>query len=363
MDDRAAIIVIRQMMRSFAALTVGAALAACAHPQDQVWSTKSQSLWAQGAPALNVGTLPTAEAVEGDLRDAALALLRQAADSSNALLRANAIEALHHAPDQLEPIVRQALLDENRGVRFVAAMTIGRLRMESIAHLLEPLLRDESQSVRAAAIYGLRACGYPADLNPLAEMIRSDDPEVKANAAMVLGELGNASAVPMIQEAVGKGLHGVPAARAKIVELQLAEALVKLGVRSELEVIRAALFTPVEQGELTALACQMCGRLNDRRVVPDLLRLALRTGERSQPAEVRLAATLAVAQIEPGQAPLEVPRGYVGSDRYEVRAQAALTLGGIGDPATLPTLTSLLSDENPLVQVAAAGAILQIQRL
>ena len=107
MDDRAAIIVIRQMIRSSAAMTVVVVLVACAYPQDQVWSTKSQSLWAQGAPALNVGTLPTAEAVEDELRDAALALLRQAADSSNALLRANAIEALHYAPDQLEPIVRQ----------------------------------------------------------------------------------------------------------------------------------------------------------------------------------------------------------------------------------------------------------------
>ena len=51
----------------------------------------------------------------------------------------------------------------------------------------------------------------------------------------------------------------------------------------------------------------------------------------------------------------------MASDRPELRAQAALTLGGFRDPARLPMLAILLSDEDPMVQVAAAGAILQIK--
>ncbi len=70
---------------------------------------------------------------------------------------------------------------------------------------------------------------------------------------------------------------------------------------------------------------------------------------------------LAIAQIEPMAASIDVPMAYIASDRPELRAQAALTLGGFGDPTNLPMLAILLSDENPLVQVAAAGAILQIQ--
>jgi HEAT repeat protein len=149
--------------------------------------------------------------------------------------------------------------------------------------------------------------------------------------------------------------------RVKMVDLQLAEALVMLGDADEIEGIRAALFAPPEQGELTALACMICGRLRDYRVVPNLVRLALQTGQERQPAEVRMTAVWALAQIDPAQAALDVPLEYVGDPQYQLRTQAALTLGEIGDPAALPHLAELLDDPSPLVQVAAAGAILQIE--
>jgi hypothetical protein len=152
----------------------------------------------------------------------------------------------------------------------------------------------------------------------------------------------------------------VNAAKVKIVDLQLAEALVNLGEDRQLEVIRAALFAPSEEGELTALACMICGRLHDERTVPDLIRLARITGQFQQPAEVRMAATWALARIDVMHALSEVPMGYLSDPQYQLRVQAALTLGEIGDPALLPALTTSMSDENPLVQVAAATAVLQI---
>ena len=53
---------------------------------------------------------------------------------------------------------------------------------------------------------------------------------------------------------------------------------------------------------------------------------------------------------------------YVKSDRFQLRAQAASTLGELGDPMAYPTLATLLQDPNPLVQVAAAGAILRLDQ-
>ena len=326
------------------------------------WSTKTDSIPVNGADAptlhVEVGT-PTQRPAQGR-REMALDVLRQASDAEYALLRANAIEAMRFVPENLDSLVRRGLVDINRGVRFTAAMTIGRYRMEHLAHLLEPLLRDDSESVRAAAMYGLKRCGKPVDLSPLSVMILSDEPEVRANTAMVLGDLGNPSAVPVVRQAIGLGMDRVNAAKVKIVDLQLAEALVNLGEERQLEVIRAALFAPAEEGELTALACMMCGRLDDERTVPDLIRLARLTGQFQQPAEVRMAATWALAHIDPAQALSDVPLGYIGDPQYQLRVQAALTLGEIGDPASLSVLASRLSDENPLVQVAAATAVLQI---
>lgn len=346
-----------------AALAIGAGVAGCRMVETgEPWSTKGDSIPVNGvdAPRLHVEVAkPRLRPQEGQ-REMALAVLRQAADADYAQLRANAIEGMRYAPENLDPLVRRGLVDGNRGVRFAAAMTIGKHRMEHLVHLLEPLLRDQSDSVRAAAMYGLKRCGKPVDLSPLSAMILSDDPEVRANTAMVLGDLGNPSAVPVIRQAIGRGMERVNAAKVKIVDLQLAEALVKLGEDRQLEVIRAALFAPAEQGELTALACMMCGRLHDERTVPDLIRLARITGQFQQPAEIRMAATWALAGLDPAQVVSDVALGYLGDPQYQLRVQAALTLGEIGDPALLSVLATRMSDENPLVQVAAATALLQI---
>ena len=352
---------IRRFPIRVAAAGVLALAAGCEiSPSGDVWSSKAASS-VSNPEALAV---PTVHVSSGDekLRDTSIALLQRASVAPNALLRANALEAMQHAPEHLAPLVQQGLVDENHGVRFIAAMVIGDQEMVYLAHLLEPLLRDPSESVRAAAIYGLHRCGQPVDLTPLAGMVISEDPEVRGNAAMVLGRLGNPTAAPVIRQAVGRGMELVTEARVKMVDLQLAEALVELGDAHEIEGIRAALFAPPEQGELTALACMICGRLKDERVVPNLMRLALQTGQNRQPAEVRMTAVWALAQIDPSQAPLEVPLEYVADPQFQLRAQAALTLGEIGDPAALPRLATLLDDNSPLVQVAAASGILRIEQ-
>ena len=329
----------------------------------QPWSTKSQSVLPRdpATPRLDVPERIDAGEV-ASLRAAAIDLLLQAADSTNPLLRANAIEALDEAPEHLEPVVAGALDDDNRGVRFVAAMTVGNHRLRSLADRVEPLLDDESLSVQASAIFALRRCGRKVNPSPLSAMIASSDPEVRGNAALVLGELGDSSALPMLREAIRRSMPLASLARVRVVELQIAEAMVKLGQQSELEVIRAALFTPPEQGELAALACQICGRLRDQAYTASLHDMATRTGRDQEPAEVRLAAAAALGMIDPARAPGSVPMGYVGSDRYDLRAQAALALGYCSGPAALPTLATMMEDQSAVVQVAAAGSILRLMR-
>lgn len=326
------------------------------------WSTKSGSVLGKDLqnPRLSVVDFDLNNASYTKIRDVAIELLLQAVDADDPLLRANSIEALHAVPKYLAPAVQHGLVDVNHGVRYVAAMTVGQLQMRNISHLLEPLLDDESPSVRGAAIYGLKRCGRAVDLNPLGAMILSEYAEVRANTAYILGELGNPTAIPLLRLAAKRGLSQGEPARKKIVNLQITEALVKLGAVDELEVIRASLFTPADQGEIIALACQLCGRLGDRRAVPNLLDLALREGRFQQSAEVRMAAAMAVAQIAPEKAPQQVPHAYLKSLYPGLRAQAVLTLGIGGQMANLGDLSMMLSDDSPMVQVAAAGAILRI---
>ena len=293
-------------------------------------------------------------------RDAAVQLLATAASSPYAALRANAVEGLAKAPDSLRPLIGRALTDNNRGVRFVAANVVAKAGLCDQSNLLEPLVRDESDSVRAGAIAALVECGVKVDQSSLAGMLRSDDPEVRANAYLALGMIGNRSAAPMIRESLGRGMRLVNPLRVKLVELQGGEALVRLGDTAEIEPIRAALFAPGEQGELTVLACQILGRLGDQQSQGALFRIGRPTGEDVRPVEIRLAALRALADLgAPDRAQLfQLATASLKDMSPMVRAQACFTVGAIGGEAAVQSLVPLMADLDPNVQVAAAVAIL-----
>lgn len=347
------------------------------------WSTRSQSTTtAAGAPSMHLDTDASRDpvlarpaprdtqriaAVAADpqtLRTQAIEVVRTASGSSSALLRAHAIEALGSTPKEFDSIVGRGLVDENRGVRFVAAMSIAKAKRRELVHLVEPLLTDDSLSVRAAALAALATCGRRPDLTPLAAMVRADDPEVRANAYLALGvigpELGGASAIPMVRESVGQGLPLADTARVKVIELQAAECLVRLGRSEEIEPIRAALFAPPEQAEVTALACQIIGRLKDGRSRPMLERLVEADGTSARPNEIRLIALEALARlgVDPTRI-VPVASSFLASRQASQRAQAAMAIGASGDPSSLGFVAPLLEDPDPIVRVAAAAAILE----
>ncbi|MCA9294907.1 MAG: HEAT repeat domain-containing protein, partial [Phycisphaerales bacterium] len=148
------------------------------------------------------------------LHTAALDELLAAADSNDPLLLANTIEAMKPYAEGIRPVIRRGLVADNRGVRFVAAMVAGQLKLHETTDLLDPLLLDEHDSVRAAALYAKTQLGEKVDLSPLALMLESNSAEVKGNAAYVLGELGEVSAVPMLGQAMGRGLSRESGTRA-----------------------------------------------------------------------------------------------------------------------------------------------------
>lgn len=331
--------------------------------EGQPWSSRSQSVQPTGEVRLAEGRtegVPLPAESSGDAPSSAVALLGNAAGSDVPMFRANACEALGLRPESLATVAPALLRDPNRGVRFVAAMEVGRARLSDLADAVQPLLLDESESVRAAAIFALGRLGRPVDPTPLAAMVRSDDPEVRSNAYLVLGEIGNRSAVALIRESLGKGMRQVNPARVRVVELQAAEALVRLGEADGIEPIRAALYAPGEQSEFTALAAQQVARLRDDGSRAILMRLIDGTGISARPTEVRICCASALARISPSDAPsvVKFARTLLQDREPAVRAQAAIALGEAGGATVLPELEGLLLDRYPQVQLAAAKAIL-----
>ena len=348
----------QQVFRSI--LVANLLLIGCSNSKDDArWSTRQDSI-IEADSTLAESKQPTFEVLDRNLHGSAESLLLEASRSEDPLLRANAIEGLQPSKEHLDEVVRFGLVDENEGVRFVATMTIGQEKLCSLSHLVRPMLSDPSTSVQAAAIFALARCGEEPDLNPLASMVLGSDPTAKANASYILGELGNPSAIPLIRNGVGRHEASLEAPRAQAIDLIMAEAMVKLGDEEERQVIQAALFAPPERAELSALACQMIGGMRDQSMAMNLETMALAEGPRKPGPEIQLLASEALAKIDPERVPTEVVVAYISHERPEIRSQAAMVLGSLGSTSFSAQLSTLLRDQDPRVQVAAAAAILRL---
>ncbi|MFM9958191.1 MAG: HEAT repeat domain-containing protein [Phycisphaerales bacterium] len=319
---------------------------------------------------------PYTNVEKSQLRERCLALLQDMARSDNALLRANAIEGMQPAPSRCEPLVRAGLADENLGVRFTAAMTVGRLKLKASAPLVKPLLRDPDPSVRAAAVFALVRTGHSVDQTELSALLMNGDARSRANAAFILGELGNPSAIPMLRDAARQPAPSDAPASVRLFRLQLAEAMVKLGDKPAGDTLEAALYpSSREDFEAAVLAAQIIGEVKIEKAVSQLVNLIEqqpanapktpdpRDGTYLQPRELRLACAAALAKM-----------GYFGGwyvgDMYardpeiSARAQAAFVLGATASKQTLnPSLNRLekmLDDENLMVRCSAAAALLKV---
>ena len=305
---------------------------------------------------------PIDQIARSTLRENAVEMLLDFFADPNPQLRANAIEALAPAPGRLIAILPDALVDSNEAVRTVGAMMVGQLAIVDLAQQVRPLLDDESPYVRAAAIYALRRCGQDVDPSPLAVMLLSEpSPRVRSHVAFILGELGDRSAVPLLREAVSVRMPRADQSQIRLMHLQFAEAMIKLGDDEQLETVRAALYVArPEDLETTALAVQIIGQAQDRGAIDHLKYLAAYKNERGQfmPAEVRLAvgASLAAMGIREGGF---LADEYADSDITVLRAQAAFVYGQTAQPGALEAISKLMEDPEPLVRLAAAAAILQ----
>ncbi|UCG32574.1 MAG: HEAT repeat domain-containing protein [Phycisphaerales bacterium] len=300
---------------------------------------------------------------EIELREEALRGLKAGARyEANAVVRAQAIEALGKvAPGQGTPFFLEALRDPSPVVRFAACMALGSARCKDAAELLRLRLEDEEGSVQAAAVYALHRLGDQGHTSILADkLLRDPDVRVRRNAALILGELGEAGSIRLLKHAARDRDEGVM--------LQATEAMALLGdpkARQQL-----AVQAHDGAGHRQALALIAMGRIRDPRFLPAI---EYRLKEGPYP-ETRLAAARALGQYgrEDGLKLALKELDFVPSGKglpedppenqiMRIRSMAALALGAIGDPAALPALKRRLeAQDDPRVQLAAARAILEI---
>ncbi len=284
------------------------------------------------------------------------------ARSDNPFMRANAIEAAQNLPDRVQPLVQLALEDRATVVRFAALMTVGQLRLGHLLPSVEPHLTDPNNSVRMAAMFAMHQCGRTVDLSPLAEMVVSQDPVTRRNSVMILGMMGEPSAIGLIKDGMRKPLEKEHPVHYALARVMAAEAIAKLAAAQQgeryreeeleaLHALRAGIWS--NEDEVRVLSLLILARLGDRSQRPAVEGLLA-----EPPIEMQLAAAEYLART--GQpAGVDMVVATSRHNRPAIRAQAATTLGLIDQPNAVTTLIGMLDDSEELVRLAAATAILQ----
>lgn len=318
-------------------------------------------------------------------RDTAIQLVQIASRDQDPFLRANAIEAMQSIPDRALPLAQIGLEDEHPVVRFTSLVTIGKMRLRELGEAAVRSTRDPDPSVRAAAMYAARRCDQQVDISEMAGMLAGPNPSVRSNVVMLLGMMGDASALPMIeaQSKIPMPNQRVDKLRSTLVRVQVAEAQFLLGDQDAISPLRAAAFS--EFDEVRVLAVTMLGRLRDASAETALMAIIER---RDQPIELRLASVEAVSHIG-GRAAIKQlleQSGFVSqachSDNPVLRAQAVITAGSLeiarkrvykellpSDPpyiwrlfednTLISTIDQLMEDAHPQVRLSAAAAALR----
>lgn len=325
----------------------------------------------------------------------AVSIARTAGQSENPRERLAALEAVQYAPEAAFELARNGLTDDNPAVRFGALVTVGKLKLQDLADAAMDLQRDKNESVRAAALFAAKRCGKDVDISPLAGMLANGSSSARANAAMLIGQLGDTQAIEMLRDMAAQPMPRVSAAERSWVRLQYAEAMIRLDPNDAevLGSIRASVYSNLD--DVRVLAIQILGEVGDRSVQGGLAHIV----KRENPIQVKIAAAQSLVRMgdrrsagvlikattyDERQLRADLTK-YVRDNRVggpeaqairdllsdekarqraaaEVRAQAAVGLGVVDSKDAAQRLTALLDDTDPIVRVAAASAILRALR-
>lgn len=297
-----------------------------------------------------------------ELETRSLDLLERAAKTQVDVLVCNAIEALVRvAPRVGEPHYRSAARSDSPLVRFAGYVALGDTQCRKAIDQIRKGTQDVDPRVRLAAAYAAVRCGHDGYTRVIVETLRdAPDENLRADAAMLFGRIGDPRAVKWLRAALRWG----PTEKSKRVQLHVHWALAMLGEEDAVDhLIRYS------QGDATTrvdalLILAELGHPKTREV----LRYHLMN---DQYVESQLVAARGLGKLGSDE-------GYVFSKAHvnyrakdpppddtdasmRVRSLAIHALAEIGRPGALGVLRDVARDEtDPRLQVAACYAICRI---
>jgi len=252
--------------------------------------------------------------------------------------------------------IRDALANQNPGVRRQAVLAAGRIGDPTALDLLIPALNDTSPSVRAAAAFALGLLKDARALPPLLQLVRATPvaeqgaPELEAVTAIAkIGSTGGDEGVRALVEIIATGSPGAPTP--PLVATALFEAW-RLGPRAPVTELIA--FADDPDANTRARALFSLARLRAHR---GGARLVAALADRDP--TIRAIAARGVTKLVLDSARIDA-RGVVDRLRPlledqspQVRINALRAIGSFRDSALAAAVAPLVADQNIGVAVQA----------
>lgn len=221
-------------------------------------------------------------------------------------------------------------------------------------------LDDDDRDVRLESVRGLWEHESPGLIGSLVELLEGDDdPAVRAEAALALGRFVVMFALGSLREnhfARAESAIRRTIENADEVEEVRARALEAIGVR-DVPWVRQAIREAYESGahRPKVSAVHAMGRSTANRWLPLLTRELA-----SDEAELRYEAAMAAGAIgDDAAVPQLLP--LLTDEDSDVREAAAAALGEIGGPAAKEALLAMMDSESTAAREAAAAALSEIE--
>jgi HEAT repeat protein len=321
--------------------------------------------------ATGCGTADDREPLSSGTFEKALAILQTQAHEGDPAARAQCMEALQvsHDPRALDTI-EQGLHDQNWVVRFAAAMASGELKAARVRPVLNTMVTvDPDYSVRAGCIYALHRLGDNSHMTELAGMLtlvssppNPGDWQVRANTAMILGRLGETSAISLLQR------YGAEDSDLRV-RFEVTAALARLGDEAAQKVVASESVNKYAEDQFNAMS--VCADLPESvgvsplllgmqdvppKVPPELLSQAQYLTTCRQLIAARSLARMKYNSIRAAQLAID---NSSNADPH-LRALAALALGDMLSSRQANAMDKLLVDPDESVRRAAASAVVNI---
>jgi HEAT repeat protein len=205
-------------------------------------------------------------------------------------------------------------------------------------------LRSRRRWRRARAAESLGYFGGEEAVEPLVELLSDEDETIRAVAARALARIGSDRAVQLLTQTLDNP--------SDLTRLRVAENLERLGNRS-VRPLSGELLSLETHGALTA--AEVLGNLRDSAARPALSSALMYTRDE----DVKAQATLALGKIgDPADIPLILESAK--SPSWPVRTQAVNALGLIGDISTIPVLKEMANDREWWVRLNATKALVNM---